>query len=305
MDLTTCSSFKGKILRAGWNPFGRGKHFGHGAVQVGHRCFIVGGYSRHETSVYVYDVQKETWFQLKPSNHRLAFGRVKAIFTVADLLYAYVWQERGPRNYALVTYDLVEMSDWYVVDAKRSPNLRYGVSGCFVERRGEAVITSPRSHSSPGTVMVYRVAEKSWYQPQVKGAPPLLDMNHSTCSTGSSVFAMGNSGGAPRMCLFLLDVTRLPFVWSMPVGGDYQPCNRYLFQASCTVNRIFVYGGYSGVRSFDVYSIPEKRWLTKFRMDNEWTAGTSENAVVQSSERLLIFGGFELPAHTPLEITAA
>lgn len=303
MDLSSCSSFKARLLRPSGNPFNNRLQYGLGAVQIGHKCVLVGGYSERTPKVYVYDLNRNRWLSFLPQNHEVAMGRVKVIFTIGDTLYAYLWREGQMRKYVLITYDLIEFSDWHEIDTKDPPTLPYGVSGCFVERRGEAVVTSPQKTAISGAVVVYRVRDKSWFHPKTTGEPPLLDMNHATCSAGTSVFAIGDSKEAPHLCLFHLDVTALPFVWSRPVGGNYFPRSRYLFQASCTVKRIFVYGGYAGNRAFDVYSIQEKRWLTNIRMDNEWRDGTSENAVVQSEERLIVFGGFQLPAQTPLEIT--
>ena len=302
MNLSTCSSFKARLLRPLTDPFANNAKYGHGAVQVGHRCVLVGGYSELSVYVYIYDLNKNSWERFLPLDDYLAYGRVKMIFTAADTLFAYVWQEGNRRKYELLAFDLVEMLGWRVVEAKDAPVLPWGASGCFVERRGEAMVISAKpGHSC--NISIYHVEGKRWSQPKVTGKPPRLDMNHASCSTRLFVFVMGKIFPATHLYLFMLDVTRVPFAWSALIDSNYSPRSRYLFAASCTRNRIFVYGGYDGERSFDVYSIREKRWLTSFQMDNEWTNGTSENAVVQSEERLLVFGGFQLPSQTPLEIT--
>ena len=304
MDLTTCSSFKARRLKPDQNPFRESFLCGIGAVLVGNKCFVFGGNSEEPTLIYIYDSQKNSWTSKHVSRDTVTYGQVKMSFTVDDTLFAYVRQYID-RVYYLVNLDLVNPDSWDVVQAQATPNLTFGVSDCYVERRGEAVVTTPYVGLTPTTVVVYRVNGKSWYSPRVKGKNPMLAADHSSCASGLTVFVMGENRYVDRLNLHVLDVTALPFVWSTPETGCYFPKKRYLFGTSCTVNRIFVYGGFNGKTSFDVYSISDQRWLENLEFDTDWESGTADNAVVQTAEKIIVFAGLRLPARTPLEITPA
>ena len=302
MDLTRCSSFKARLLYPRGNPFENDRIYGIGAVLVGHRCYIFGGYSEVEVKLYIFDTSSNSWASSAVLNSKTVCGQVRVHFMVADILFAFVLGNNS-HVYELVTLDLLEPSEWRSVDSTKPPAFPPGVSGCFVERRGETLVTYQKDRTLRTGVEVLRIDSHSWYTPTIKGTPPLLERNHCSCAIGYQVFAMGQYHEVDHLCLSILDVTALPFVWSTPIGGTYFPRKRFLFQASCTVNRIFLYGGFDGEASFDVFSIKDEKWLSSVPFKTNWSAGTSENAVVQTSNKLIVFGGFQLPARNPLEIS--
>ena len=304
MDLTTCSSFKARRLHPDQNPFGGNALRGIGSILVGHKCFIFGGLQEEPVMLHIYDRKKNNWSSKQILRNRLAHGQVKMAFTVSDTLFAYV-RHYMDRVYYLMTLDLVTPEHWDLVPSNYMPSLTFGVSGCFVERRGEGIVTTPDRSLQPTVVVAFRVEDNVWYSPRVKGKTPRLAVDHSSCATGYQVFVTGEDPSLNRLNLHVLNVTALPFVWSTPVGGSYFPQKRYLFQSSCTVNRIFVYGGFNGKKCFDVYSIREQCWLKNVEFDTDWEDGTGNNAVVQTSEVIIVFGGLGLPARTPLVITPA
>ena len=290
-------------MRGEGYEFVSNKIYGVGAVQTGHKCFVIGGFQDYSNQIYVYDLNANHWSAFRIDGGDIVYGQVKMIFNIADILFAYVWHDRY-HVYNLVALELLELKQWRKVEHKRHPILSSGVSGCLIEQRGEAVITCPKAGAKPSDVWVFRIKDKSWLSPTTKGNQPWLEADHCSCTTGLQVFVLGGRY-LSYFGLHILDVTTLPYRWSTPSGLGYSPKPRFCFQASCTVKRIFVYGGFSGEDSFDVFLIKEQRWLKGPRFESNWSSGTSCNAVVQTAEKLLVFGGFSLPAQTPLEISAA
>lgn len=305
MDLTTCSSFKGRVLWPADNVFDASKIYGVGAALVGHRCFVLGGFHRRHDKLYIYDIKNNRWSFSEIRNNLLVYGQVKVVFTVADTLYAFVWSHDIPERCHKLSMDVLELKEWQILtNSGDAPTISSGFSGCFVEPRGEAIITCPLSDENSTTVLAYRIEEKRWYSPKVKGESPRLQRDHATCTTRLKVFALGGRV-VNYLSLYVLDVSSVPYIWSKPVGLDYTPKSRFCFEVACTVNRIFVYGGFGGESAFDVFSLREHRWLPRVPFDTDHPTGTSSNAMVQTAEKLMVFGGFFLTINTPLEITAA
>lgn len=317
MDLDDCRALRCRRMVPNKNPFEVRRHYGIGAVLFGHKCLIFGGYKGFKTParfVYVYNTVSNSWKKLEAANYGLVFGRVKMAFVLDDSLIAYVWHKMK-HAYNLVNLNLVLLSEWQSVHQKDPPKIGIGTAGCYIEARNEAVVVGGKGGPKL-LVYVYVVAASSWYRPEVKGKAPNRRMNHAVCSSGSNMFVVGGTHLSLRddfkLDLHILTMRGREFVWSSPKIPGYAPRDRYLFQATSSGKRIFVYGGYNGVTSFDFYDIAENRWRSAGGSGKEngvkyitnWSKGTSEYASVQTRQTLWIFGGFQLDPYTPLKITA-
>ena len=318
MDLDECTSLSCKRLIPLGNPFkGVGKIYGFGVVLTGHRCYLYGGYKRipNQGRVYLYDIAQNAWSSIKPGNPDLAFGRVKLSFVADDILHAYIWHEiYGYYNFAML--DLIQCEEWRLVPDRDAPKIGTGTAGCYVEARKEAVLFGG-SAPSEVEINVYRLQTQSWYSPRAKGQPPRRRWNHAVCTSGERMFVVGGSilgGNRPAtLDIHILTMVRAEFTWTSPVVPGFAPPRRYLFQATCSNDRVFVYGGYNGEHCFHIYSVTEEKWyLTDdsgppehtIPLRTPWLSGTSENGALQTPTKLWIFGGFQLPIVTPLVISA-
>lgn len=328
MDAEKSTSFKCIKLTPRGNPFGVNYHYGIGAILVGHRCLIFGGYKHHHNRVparfvYVYDTNTNSWGSVEPNNYALSFGQVKMSFLVEDSMFSYTWHEQK-RIYQFANLNVVSLEEWALVNAKNMPRVSVGTAGCYVECRNEAILFGGGTSTE---VHVFKVESRSWYIPDTKGHPPLPRENHALCSTRNVVFVAGgtiirgrqDSPATKMLDLHLLTIEKRSFTWSHPrieasLSGGYMPKRRYLFSMTCVQNRVFVFGGYAGKSAFDVYSIKSNQWFTRVVDDDpsdpiisfagNWSLGTKEHAAVQTPQKLWIFGGFDLPPQTPLLITA-
>ena len=306
-------AFEGIQSKRRIGPFN--KHYGIGAVLVGHRCVVFGGYHSLRQEFWVYDIAKRSWKQYAPINHDKLYGRVRMAFMVDDVLYVYLWSPIRKR-YSFLTLDLVCMEEWIVERESSHMRMRFGTSGSYVECRNEGVLFGGEINSTE--VLVYNVERASWYCPKTTGSPPSPRFNHTTCSYGRHMFVLGgiriSSRPATGLELYSLDMDGTRFTWSTPKVGGYLPQGRYLFSAACISERIFVFGGYSGHTSFDIYSFEHKCWrkgyyeeasgkVEGFRFKCDWIIGTSDHAMVLTPQNLVVFGGFQLPIGTPLHIT--
>lgn len=320
MDLDTCNALLCERRIPDNNPFEVDKHYGLGLVLCGHKCIVFGGYKAYRTParfLYIYDTVKNSWKSVMTANHDIAYGRVKMSFIYNDKLIAYIWHEKKGK-YNLSAIDLVHYRVWQGLATSNPPNIGSGTAGCYIERRKEAIVLGGKG-SLDFNVHVYNLKTGNWYEPRVTGEEPQLRMNHAVCATGSKMFVLGGTilGGKtyrrynPNLDLHILTMLQTSFTWSSPVVQGYAPSNRFLFQATCTENRVFVYGGYNGTESFDVYEVDKNRWRKAgggpesngIGYTTNWYSGTSENAAVQTGKELWIFGGFQLEPHTPLRIT--
>lgn len=304
LNLSNCHGFKGTRLSPSGNPFSNSKQYGIAAALVGHRCVIVGGYSerlRRGQRVYVYNTKTNRWSSKVPMLHELAFGRAKMIFTLEDKLFAFVWHHDS-NCYNFLQLDLVEMEEWRMVHEEKPPLMVFGAAGCLIEQRREALVSVGFSNHT--VIHSYNFLRSKWSKPRTGGKRPPYRENHATCSVDMQVFILGGAFQTNFLDVHILDVSVVPYTWSSPLlRPGYRPTARYLFQAVGTRKRIVVYGGYGGQKRFDVYSIPEKRWLQNIRFDTDWLGGTSENAVAFTEQKMWVFGGFQLDARTPLLIT--
>ena len=170
-DLSNCTAFKCRVLHPPLAPLTKTMHFGMGAVLLGHRCILVGGYGDTPSRqlVYFYDTVRNSWSSCHVENMDLGFGRVKMLYILEDHLYAYTWHETKSM-YNFASLDLLELEEWCIVDESKYPQMGVGTSGCFIERRREAILFSGR-HSDV-QLMAYRVDARLWYRPQTKGQFP-------------------------------------------------------------------------------------------------------------------------------------
>ena len=314
-SLSTCSAFKGRVIETNRAVIDGTWQYGNGAVVVGHRCIVFSGYASYEVAtqaVFVFDTKRLEWNEAKVKTETVAYGRVKMQFVQSDVLYAYI----GSNNFTLLALDLpldlLDINEWRHVNPGNAPDPGFGTAGCFVERRNEGFVWGggDRVRADP---WMFSVKTKRWYSPRTIGRAPEERHNHSICSTGNQVFIIGGTGRRINsLDLHVLSLEIAPFQWSSASIPEYSPPRRYLFQATCTESRIFVYGGYQGESCFDVFSIKARRWYKgveglasegQVKFDTNWNSGTSENAAVLTSGSLWIFGGFQLVANTPLRIT--
>ena len=329
MDLEDSTSFKCEKLLPEGNPFRVNYHYGIGAVQLGHRCIIFGGYKHHHNRVpaqyvYIYDTVTNSWTCAKPDNFALSFGQVKMSFVVEDAMFSYTWHEHK-RVYQFANLDVVGMDEWSIVKDRNQPRVAIGTAGCYVELRNEAILFGGGCSTA---VHVFGVEDKAWYTPETKGSAPLPRENHALCSNHNVVYVAGGTifrrdpetPSMKMLDLHLLTIESETFTWSSPTVGangtsGYLPRRRYLFTMTCVRNRVFVFGGYAGKSAFDVYSIKSNQWFTRNIPEDDpeepvitfagnWSLGTKEHAAVQTPDKLWIFGGFDLPPQTPLLITA-
>lgn len=322
MDLDTCISLRAKLRLPKSNPYSVSRNYGLGAVAVGHKCFVFGGYQsaglqRPSCYVFIYDTVQNDWTAAETANSEVVYGRVKMSFIEEDVLYVYSWHENR-RKYFFAQLDLVEPKEWLPVDSTELPLMESGTQGCYVESRREGVVIDTPIHSKKFVeVVVYKLGNKSWYRPLTTGKPPWGRINHALCSFGNRLFVLGGTmlqKPTGQLDLHILTMVSTRFSWSSPTFKGYTPRRRYLFQATCTANRLFIYGGFNDCSCFEVYSIPDRRWhklsgrsggTSEIEFASDWTSGTSENAAVQTANKLWVFGGFQLPVKSPLLIEPA
>lgn len=315
MNLDNCIALQCRKCIPANNPFNVQLHYGIGAVLVGHKCFIFGGYKHLGVRVpakfvYIYNIVDNLWTCVRPENFNISFGRVKMASVVDDNLVAYTWHERDAR-YNFSKLNLVDLDTWRLVEGKNSPNIGNGTSGCYIESRKEVILFGGVNKST--TLHVYSVERKSWYKVDPQGKPPFPRCNHASCSRGNRMFVVGGTvfGPISPLDIHIVTMRGRNFSWSSPKVSGYIPPSRYLFNVSCSSDRIFVYGGYGGARLFDFYSISENKWYTgkantnvppehRFYFKTDWPQGTEEHAVVQNESSILIFGGFGVHPSTPL-----
>ena len=317
-NMSTALSFKGELAKTGTNPFRNDKQYGIGAVLVGHRCLVFGGYSQNHSSVGIYDVVERSWKRHAMKNMRQLYGRVRMTFIVDDVLYVYSWS-RDDKKCVFLMLDLVSMEDWVCGGKNPCAQMGFGTSGSYVESRNEGVLFSGKRRNFTD-VWVYNVENGTWYCPQTSGTPPRARYNHTTCSEGKTMFVLGGQTTLPGnhvirpFDLHMLTMDGKRFAWSTPEVNGYVPPERFLFAATCQARRVFVFGGYRGYSSFDIYSVEHGSWM-KGSSNNEyepyevlqftsgWKRGTSDHAMVLMPQELIVFGGFQLSITTPLHIT--
>ena len=311
MDLSTCSSFRCTCLEANPQVHHSGLQYGGGAALVGHLCIFFSGYGNYNTAteaVFIFDTKKILWKKVRIKRQQSCFGKMKVQFLANDILYALNWQ--GPAACVLLTLDLIHMDHWTVIDTKDVPMISSGSGACFVERRNEVILWGGRI--GPFKPVVYELKRNAWTFPTTTGKMPPNRQNHALCSTGTFVFIVGGRSALnTHLDLHMLNVEAKPFVWSTPTIEGYVPKPGYQFQAVCTDQRIFVYGGATRASEFDVFCIKTQRWYERvdtepkegqFRFYPDWKIGNYEYAAVNSSEKIWIFGGNKVPVQYPLEI---
>ena len=316
MALSTCERFKCTAHLRGLELFGENYQYGHGAVLVGHKCLVFGGYADYKDAtkrVYVFDTKTGAWDFVHVSQQPLAFGTSRIEFILRDVLTVYIFTEPDKR-YSLLELDLVEMEEWNLVEDRASPRLGEGTAGCFFESRNEMVAFGGRDTGTE--VFRYSVDRKVWLTAKTSGFPPNPRANHATCSSGLVMFVIGGSLNGTNMQtldMHALNVARLPFTWSTPKYGTFRPPRRFLFHASYIGDRIILYGGFNKTRHFCFYSIKERRWFEgvrrnveypdrQVRFESNWSSGTSAYAVAHTNEKMWLFGGFEMKQKWHLEI---
>lgn len=320
IDLDECTALYCKRCFPGRNPFSVDRHYGLAAVLLGHQCLLVGGYKRKRMPakyVYVYNTRKNSWAKVHVRNYDLVFGRVRMAFVCGDKLIAYVWLVEHKR-YSLVILDLILFGEWRSWETAEHPQIGMGAAGCYVEERNEAIVLGgkPAKQERTFAIHVFSVARAVWYHPYAQGKPPPIRRNHAVCTTGSKIFVVGGvvvGHNRDTIDLHILSVKASKFLWSSPNIPGYTPPDRYSFQITCSQNRVFVYGGYKNIRAFDFYDLKKNHWRKAgggiksngIAYTSEWTPGTSEHAAVQTPKAIWIFGGFQLPASTPLKITGS
>ena len=316
-------SFMGKLVKTSNNPFRRDSEYGIGAVLLGHRCLVFGGFNGAgpKYCIYMYNIMKRKWTMTQPTNRYNQFGSIRLSFIVDDVLYGYSWYNASQRH-IFMAINLISMDAWVPAGRDACAETGFGSSGQYIEARNEAVLFGGKKASTD--IFVYDVARSSWYSPSVSGEPPSPRYNHGTCCTGLRMFILGGQdlprlgngqGRAMQLDLHVLTMEGTRFVWSTPGIKSRAPPRRYLFAATCVPGRIFVYGGYGGLTRFDIYSIKQKRWYyyngisgeadeekgtVYFR--SELLEDNANNAAVVCQGKLLIIGGTRLKASTPLEI---
>ena len=316
-NMGTALSFKGELAEKKTNLFGNDKQYGIGAVLVGHRCLVFGGYSQHHSSVGIYDAVTRSWRRHNVQNTRQLYGRVRMTFIVDDKLYVYSWSTSEKRCIFL-TLDLVSMKEWVRGGKSTCAQMGFGTSGSYVESRNEGVLFSGKRRNFTD-VWVYNVGKGTWYCPKTKGAVPMERFNHTTCSEGRTMFILGGRSIYPNDAispfeLHMLTMDGKRFTWSTPEAKGYIPPERFLFSAACTTGRLIVFGGYRGHSSFDIYSIENNSWrkgyynnepvqYDGFQFSSIWERGTSDHALVLTPHTMIVFGGFQLSITTPLHIT--
>ena len=317
-ELDTARSFKGVQAPFSSNPFPYKSQYGIGAVIVGHKCIVFGGYHQHEQKIGIYDIAKRTWKQHVADNCEHLYSRIRMAFIVHDVLFAYLWSLRT-NSCVFVTLDLVSMAEWQQGGYGKCEQMGFGTSGSYVELRNEAVLFGGMLRGTD--IVVYNVEKSSWYKPKTRGLPPRARGNHSTCSHGNHVFVLGGAplssdtrGNFDSLDLHILTMNINRFTWSTPVVRGSLPPGRYLFQAACTSGQIFVFGGYGGTTRFDTFSLQQNCWRRGYyneRVDesegfefrSNWDMGTSDHAMILTPLMIVVFGGFQLPVTRPLHIT--
>ena len=264
----------------------------------------------------MYDIVESTWETTPVANHDISFGRVKASFVVDDTLFTLTWHEdHNVLNFAYV--NILELDEWRLVDNRGMPKGSKGCAACYVEYRDEVVVVD-LEFDQPPDVRSFSMEKRAWYKPNIAGVPPCSRMKHGMCSNKDQVYVVGGwyrgilqSGSLE---LYILQMAGTRFIWSTPRVEGYIPPHRYLFRPACTQNRLFVYGGYNGIKSFDVFLFKENRWyqgsgngrhngqIINFRTAP--TSGASANALVQTQTDIWILGGFEEPPDKLLRISA-
>ena len=316
-SMSAALSFRGERAETNASPFRNSRQYGIGAVLVGHRCLVFGGYSQNHDRIGTYDVVKRSWTPHFVQNVKRLYGRVRMTFIVDDVLYVYLWR-RNSRSCIFLKLDVVSMEE--LVPAGKSPcqQMGFGTSGSYIESRNEGVLFGGKQGRTD--VCVYSIEKASWYRPKTNGAGPSARFNHTTCSQGRNMFVLGGQKVGQHDVIrpfeiHILTMDRRRFTWSTPHAQGYVPPERYLFAAACTAGRVFVFGGYLGDSSFDIFSLEHNSWRKGYYKKNEsgrhegfqfrcpWTHGTSDHAMVLTPLGLLVVGGFQLPIATPLHIT--
>ena len=319
-DLGTSFSFRGKLVNASNDPFQSGVEYGAGAVLVGHKYLMFGGYNRSvgKHRVYIFDRVTNEWSTVLPQNVHNRFGSIRMTFIEGDVLYACTWYGRN-RKHVFMALDMLSMEEWVPAGVNVCPNTGFGTSGSYIEARNEGVLFGGEKCGTE--IFVYSVERSSWYSPKVTGTPPAPRRDHATCSIGLQMFVLGGRQVGGRnfgsLDLHVLSMEGARFLWSTPVSSGQAPRARNLFPALCVSGRIFVYGGY-GVydvaRCFEVYSLKENRWyngtsdvtteqegIVHFMSDLE-EVNANCTALV-ADDKLIVLGGNRLQPKTPLEIT--
>ena len=315
-EIGSAISFNGEVAQTSLNLFGLHLLYGVGAVLIGHRCVVFGGYARLVQNICIYDTERRTWQSRQVRNGGRLQGRVRMAFVVDDVLYVYIWSS-DKQKCRFVTLDLLLMKEWALGGTGACEQMAFGTAGSYMESRNEGVLFGGQSNSTD--VLVYSVENRTWYRPKTRGSPPSARFNHTTCSQGEQMFVLGGRSvetehAFKSLELHVLTMRRQRFIWSTPKVTGYVPRGRFLFAAACISGRIFVFGGYNGYASFDIYSLRLNRWQTGsykddfdhnqgFRFMSDWNRGTSDHVLVLTPQRLIVFGGFQLPISTPLHIT--
>ena len=320
-DLGTSFSFKGQLLKVDGNPFTNEFQYGVGAVLVGCKCLMFGGYSgggsKHR--IYIYDRVQKAWTTTLPKNERNGrFGSIRLIFIVDDVLYALTWNDTI-KGHDFMALDLVSMGEWVSVGTTECPNTGFGTNGSYIEKRKEGIVFGGESRRTD--IFVYNVDRSSWYSPKVSGKPPVARRNHAACSTGQEMYVLGGerfrAGNYPiasSLDLHVLTMRGSRFTWSTPVTSGPDMQGRYLFPAVCASGRIFAYGGMSGHKCFSIYSIKQRRWYRAssdeadeqkggVHLTTDLPAGNGNSALLVVDNKLLVLGGNRLKARTPMEIS--
>ena len=307
-DLETSMSFKASLVASSNSPFHH-MEYGMRVVMLGHTCLMFGGFSREGTGhrISKFDRVKKRWTGVTPKNRHCSFGSIRLGFIVDDLLYAYTW-DNNVRNHCFMAVNVILMEEWIPAGKDTCPQTGFGTSGSYVEARNEAILFGGKKLSTE--IFVYNVARASWYSPEVSGTPPKARYNHGTCCTGQKMFIVGGLGPV-RLDLHILDMRGNRFSWSTPVTNGYVPPRRTLFAVACNSHRIFIHGGYHARERFDMYSITENRWYKCLEGESSgkgfisvqgYHLENTDHCMVVADKKLLIFGGYDLVAATPLQI---
>ena len=323
MDFTRAASFKCERVHASADdangPENRGHSLKRGAVIVGHRCFVFGGFGQQEAvpaPTRIFDTVTNTW-QLAndPGNEDLEACAVDTAFVFNEKLCALVWLQ-GKRCYCLAKLDLVMMGAWKTREldslAFKGDNKVKCASYNSLREEAFALVF----HGSRSLIWVYSPEDEDSYTAITKGAEPKHESKFSSCSTGTELFISEYSPATGKTELYVMRAryrSRFFHLSKPSIRSNSLAQMSGKFTLTCTYNRLFIFGG----SSFVIYSIGQQKWYDgvdspkvnykhQFRfvpLRTETEGIVEDSTAVQTSERMFVFGGKSLQCNEVLRTT--
>ena len=322
--LGTCTGFICQKRHA--NSIGLQDLVDHRVSLFGHRCYVTGGGGSRRThfTMYMFDLIHNEWTN-EPVPFLKHINRVGHFsWTVDDKFYIYGGVTGSHRELDIWSFDVVISDSEMVPFGGIKPKCSLGVDGAYFDSRHEVFLFGGKkglSEEPSDQLVAFKMSNKEFYIPDVKGTPPPARHSHACCSDRNTLYVFGGKQlDDTKNDLYMLRMHLQTLTWSEPIvdpGYHFSPRSRSDFSMVYVQGRLLIYGGSLGPRRrgtrFCVYNIRQNEFFDvlpavttprQYKVTGPFHAAPKlkQAMVIVNGTTLLIIGGVDGVLNEPYEI---